>query len=297
MKNGVFFGQTRSLGVVLIGAFLVTLGVVTYPFISVLSLGQGIGNEGFVAGYAYLALALTASGLCILFYGATAVLTHWSIDGASENSSNPSVIAQVFATRRYLRLLMLSALAYGIFYAIASGIIVFQPAWNFSEVYHVGIPSLAVATCCGPVGETPEAVVYITQHLGLLLVPINLVLLVSISWLVGLNTSVATFALKFRTKNVELGWFGGIGAFIGLFTSCPTCAGLAIIAMLGGTGTLSAAFFLGPLQTFLIGLSVPMLVATPIMVARSLRNLEGRTCDKPLASKNSRLDRSAHELG
>jgi len=261
---------------------MVTLGMVTSPVITSLSLAQGIGSESLVLGYADLALSLIVFGLCILFYDATTILTNRPTGKMSENpSSKSSIIANVFATRRYSRLFLLSALTYGIFYAVASGIIVFQPAWNFSEVYHVGIPSFAIATCCGPVGETPEAVVYVTQHLGIVLVPINLVLLFSISWLVGLNTSVATFALRFRTKNVELGWFGGIGAFIGLFTSCPTCAGVAIIAMLGGTGTISAAFFLGPLQTFLIGLSVPMLVATPIMVARSLRNLEGRTCDKP----------------
>ncbi len=282
MKSGLSSGQTRSLNVALLGAVMVTLGMVTSPVITSLSLAQGIGSESLVLGYADLALSLIVFGLCILFYGATTILTNRPTGKMSENpSSKSSIIANVFATRRYSRLFLLSALTYGIFYAVASGIIVFQPAWNFSEVYHVGIPSFAIATCCGPVGETPEAVVYVTQHLGIVLVPINLVLLFSISWLVGLNTSVATFALRFRTKNVELGWFGGIGAFIGLFTSCPTCAGVAIIAMLGGTGTISAAFFLGPLQTFLIGLSVPMLVATPIMVARSLRNLEGRTCDKP----------------
>ncbi len=282
MKSGLSSGQTRSLNVALLGAVMVTFGMVTSPVITSLNLAQGIGSESLVLGYADLALSLIVFGLCILFYGATTILTNRPTGKMSENpSSKSSIIANVFATRRYSRLFLLSALTYGIFYAVASGIIVFQPAWNFSEVYHVGIPSFAIATCCGPVGETPEAVVYVTQHLGIVLVPINLVLLFSISWLVGLNTSVATFALRFRTKNVELGWFGGIGAFIGLFTSCPTCAGVAIIAMLGGTGTISAAFFLGPLQTFLIGLSVPMLVATPIMVARSLRNLEGRTCDKP----------------
>ncbi len=281
MKNGVFFGQTRSVSVTLLGAFFVTLGVVTYPFISVLSLEQGIRNEGFVVGYAYFVIALTASGLSVLFYGATSVLTNWSVDEASENSSTPSVIAQVFSKRRNLRLFLLSAFAYGIFYAIASGIIIFQPAWNLSEVYHVGIPSLAVATCCGPVGETPEAVVYVTQHLGVLLVPINLVLLFLLSWLVGLNASLAAFALSFRTGHIGLGWFGGIGAFIGLFTSCPTCAGLAIIALLGGTGTLSVAFFLGPLQSLFVGLSIPILVASPIMSMRSLRRLEGRACPRP----------------
>jgi hypothetical protein len=280
MKNGVFFGQTRSLSVAILGAFFVTLGVVTYPFIFVLNLEQGIRNEGFVVGYAYFAVALTASGLCILFYGVTSVLTNWSVDDASENPSTPSVIAQVFSKRRNLSLFLLSAFAYGIFYAIASGMIIFQPAWNLSEVYHVGIPSLAVATCCGPVGETPEAVVYVTQHLGVLLVPINLVLLFLLSWLVGLNASLAAFALSFRTRHIGLGWFGGIGAFIGLFTSCPTCAGLAIIALLGGTGALSVAFFLGPLQTLFVVLSIPILVATPILSARSLHGLEARACSR-----------------
>ncbi len=282
MKKGMFSGQTRLLKVTSLGAFIVTMGVVPYPVITTLSNARGIGNEGLVVDYAYLALTLTASGLCILFYGATAVLTNWSIGKTSEDpSSNSSIIAQAFGKQRYSRLLLLSALVYGVFYAFASGIIVFQPAWNFSEVYHVAIPSLAVATCCGPVGETPEAVVYVTQHLGLLLVPINLLLLFSISWLVGVNASFAAFALSFRTRKIGLGWFGGMGAFIGLFTSCPTCAGLAIIALLSGTGALSAAFFLGPLQTLFVGLSIPILVATPIMSARSLHNIEGRACPRP----------------
>jgi len=281
MKNGVFSGQPRLLKVAFLGAFVMTLGVVMYPVISVQILAQGIGDQSVVVGYAYLAFALIASGLCILFYGATAILTNWSTGATPENPScKNSVIAQVFAKRRYSWLLLLSGLVYGIFYALASGIMVFQPAWNLSEVYHVGIPSLAVATCCGPVGETPELVVYVTQHLGLNLVPINLLLLFSISWLVGLNASFAVFALSFRTRNIGLGWFGGIGAFIGLFTSCPTCAGLALIAMLGGTGILSAALFLGPLQTLFVGLSVPILVATPVLSARSMQNLETRACPR-----------------
>jgi hypothetical protein len=281
MKNGVFSGQPRLLKVAFLGALVMTLGVVMYPVIYIQSLAQGISDQSVVVGYAYLAFALTASGLCILFYGATAILTNWSTSATPENpSSKNPIIAQVFAKRRYSRLLLLSALVYGIFYALASGIIVFQPAWNLSEVYHVGIPSSAVATCCGTVGETPEMVVYVTQHLGLDLVPISLLLLFSISWLVGLNASFAAFALSFRTRNIGLGWFGGAGAFIGLFTSCPTCAGLAFIAMLGGTGILSAALFLGPLQTLFVGLSVPILAATPILSARSMQNLETRACPR-----------------
>ena len=112
-------------------------------------------------------------------------------------------------------------------------------------------------------------------------VAVNLLLLFSISWLVGLNASFAAFALSFRTKNIGSSWIGGAGAFLGLFSSCPTCAGLAIIALFGGTGTLSAAFFLGPLQALFVGLSIPILIGAPIMSARSLRNLEGQGCPRP----------------
>jgi hypothetical protein len=281
MKSGLSSRQIRSLKVASLGALSVTLGMVTSPVITSLNLAQGIGGESLVLGYAYFVLTLIVFGLCMLFYGATKVLTTWSTSETSENpSSKSSIIAKVFATRPHSRLLLLSALVYSIFYAIASGIIVFQPAWNFSEVYHVGIPSFAIATCCGAVGETPEAVVYITQHLGLLLVPVNLVLLFSLSWLVGLNTSFAAFALSSRNRNIGLGWFGGLGAFIGLFTSCPTCAGLAIIVLLGGTGTLSAAFFLGPFQTLFVALSIPILVATPVMSVRSFGRIEAQACSK-----------------
>ena len=272
-------GRVRSLEIVFLGTVLVILGITTYPIIFASNIAGGSGGEGLLVGYAYLALGLTGVGSCVLFYGATNTLTKWSMN---ETSGKPSPIsstaATVFAKGRYSRLFLASSLVYGVFYAFASGILVFQPAWSFSEVYHVAIPSMVVATCCGPVGETPEAVVYLTHHVGFLFVPINILLLFSLSWLVGLNASFAAFSLRFRTKNFGLGWFGGIGAFIGLFTSCPTCAGLAIIALLGGTGTLSASFFLGPLQTLFVVVSIPTLVATPLLSARSLHNLDGRSC-------------------
>jgi hypothetical protein len=276
---------TRSLEFMFLGALLVILGFTTYPIIAALEFAGRIGTEGFVVGYAYFALGLIILGLIVLFYGATNALTNWSTGETSGTiSSISSTIATIFARPRYSRLLLASSLAYGGFYALASGVVVFQPAFSFSEIYHVQIPSLAIATCCGPVGETPEAVVYLTQHLGLLLIPINLLLVFSISWLVGLNASLATFSLSTRTKKMGLGWFGGIGAFIGLFTACPTCAGFAFLAMLGGTGSLSAAFFLGPLQTLLVGLSIPILAATPIVSARSICKLEGRACVNPQSS-------------
>jgi len=270
-------GVPMSL-MVFLGAFLVVLGFTTYPLIAALNPTETVSGEGLVMSYAYFALSLDIFGLFLLFYAATNVLTNLSIDEASGTPSISGIFAAAFVRSRYSRLLLVSSVVYGIFYAFASGIIVFQPAFSFSEVYRVGIPSLAVATCCGPVGQTPQVVAYITQHLGLLLIPINLLLLFSISWLVGLNASFASFVLSLRAKNARIGWVGGIGAFIGLFTSCPTCAGLAAVSLLSGAGTFSASFFLGPFQTMLIVVSIPVLIAAPLVSARSLRNSNGRSC-------------------
>jgi hypothetical protein len=267
------------LATVLLGALFVILGLTTYPFVATLNLSERVGGEGLVVNYAYFVLSLEVLGLCILFVGATNVLTNWSKGEASGASSSIlGILAAAFARSRYPRLLLVSSFAYGAIYAFASRIIVFQPALSFSDLYHVGIPSLAVATCCGTIGETPQFVMLVTQHLGLILVPLNLLLLFSISWLVGLNASFASFALSFRRKNPGIGWVGGFGAFIGLFTSCPTCGGLAIISLLGGTGTLSASFFLGPLQAVFVIVSIPILAATPMVTARWLRGIEARAC-------------------
>ena len=279
MTSQLAFRRTRSLWIVLLGIFLVTFGFTTYPVMAALNLDGEIGSEVFVVIYAYFALALDIVGLCLLFSGLTNVLTRWPRAEASGTGSSLSgALAAPFVYRRYSRLLLASAFAYGLFYAFASGTVVFQPAFSFSEAYHVGIPSVAIATCCGPVGEAPQAVAYLSQHLGLFFIPVNLLLLFSISWLVGLNASFASFALSFRTENARIGWLGGTGAFIGLFTSCPTCAGLAIVSVLGGTGILSASFFLGSLRTIIVAISIPILVAVPLLSARSLNTFNGRNC-------------------
>ena len=279
MTSRPLSGRVPLLAIVLLAALLVILGFTTYPLVAALNPTEAVRGEGFVISYAYFAFGLDTLGLCILFYGATNVLTNWSAGEASgPPSSITGMVAAAFARSRYSRLLLASSFAYGTFYAFASGIIVFQPALSFSDVYHVGIPSVAIAACCGPIGETPQVVAYITQHLGLIFVPVNLLLLFSISWLVGLNASFASFVVSLRTKNARMSWFTGVGAFLGLFASCPTCAGLAIISLLGGTGALSVSFFLGPLQTVLLLVSVPILITTPLLSARSLLNLDGRAC-------------------
>lgn len=264
----------------LLGAAVFVAGLILDPMLSILLSGQRIEGQ-FDAASGYAALAMAIAGLSVLFAGATVILADRSMYQTSEGISSVfSTLSRVLSKRSYSRILLVSAALYGVLYSLASGIIVYDPALSFSTVYHVSIPSSAVATCCSGLGETPLAVVYLTEHVGLLLVPVNLLLLFSVSWLVGLNAALGAFVLSLRITNRGIGWLGGAGALAGLFTACPTCAGLAIFYILGGTGTLSVALLLGPLQTIFVGISIPMLVATPILSARSIRSFGGGVCTR-----------------
>jgi hypothetical protein len=278
-KTRLSSGLVRASLGTLAGVSVFVTGLVLDPVLSILSPHRWVEGQIDVR-FAYAALALVVIGLSILFTSATAILMTGL--GSETNESRASVFStlrMIFSEGIYSRVLLLSAVVYSFFYALASGIIVYNPSVNFSTVYHASIPSLAVATCCSPLGQTPLASVYLTEHVGLLLVPVNLLLLFSISWLVGLNVAFGVFVLRLRIDNRRIGWFGGIGAMAGLFTSCPTCAGLAIFSTLGGAGALSSALLLGPLQTLFLSLTLPMLVATPILSARSIRSLESRACN------------------
>ena len=274
--------QIRWMAGVLLGAAILAVGLILNPLLTILSSVSG-SEGGIDASFGYASLSLVIAGLCLSFGSATEILRVRSTiretgSMPSELSSSHLIISNILRSRIFL----LSAALYGIFYSLGSGIIVYDSSVNFSAIYHVSIPSSSIATCCSPLGQTPVAVAYLTEHLGLLLVPVNLVLLFSISWLVGINASLASFTFSLRVKSQGVGWLGMAGAMTGLFTSCPTCAGLAIFSVVGGTGALSAALFLGPLQALLIAVSLPILIATPILVIGLIRR-KALVCPVPRA--------------
>ena len=236
--------------------------------------------EGQVdASFAYTSLTLVVVGLCLMFTSATAILARRPNYHFSRNQTSIfSMLRNVFSKGTNSRVLLLSAVLYAIFFAFASGTIVYNPNVSFSLVYHASIPSSTVATCCASLGETPMVVVYLTEHLGLSLVPANLLLLFLVSWLVGLNVALTRFQFSLQRRKKLFGSFGGLGATLGLFSSCPTCAGLAVMSIVGGTSTLSASFFLGPLQLALVAVSIPVLVVSPILLVRFLRNNNCNEC-------------------
>ena len=188
------------------------------------------------------------------------------------------IIPYVLSVRRYRRYFVVSAALYGVFYAIITSMIVYQPTVDFASTYGVQVPSAQIIPIQGAPLFTPVITVYLVNHLGLLLIPLTTILLLNTSVLVGLNFALAGFAFDSRVRGAGRGWLGGIGAVVGLFTGCPTCAGLFFANFLGGTGAATFAALLGYYQPAFILLSIPVLLVAPYLTSRGLAKVFHEGC-------------------
>jgi len=211
-------------------------------------------------------------GLVSIIYGLHVLLhQEWRRqevgDGRSE--SKFSVLVRALCSRPYNILFPTSALLYGVLFALVSGVLVYQP--DLAEGLGT-TPSAFLVTCCDPLGQTPRLVIYLTSSLGLLLVPLNVLLLVGTSWMVGANVSLAVFAYRTKAVSGSLKWLGSFGATTGLLTACPTCASLLLLGAAGG-GDALAALLSSAQPALVIGTMFLLSVNLVLMTAR-LRIIE-----------------------
>jgi len=220
--------------------------------------------EGF-----FLLLLLTLTGIGFGFYR---LYRSQQLRVSTQGENNTKkIILTALSGSKYFTIFKFSTFAYGIFYAFITALIVYRPTEIFSQIYDVPVPSWQIVPCCGTPGYVPIFVAYITEHLGVMLVPINLILLLIVSTLFGLNSALAVYAFDNRPRSANASWFGGFGAITGLFTGCPTCAGTFFASMVG-LGATASALALAPLQAVFIGASIPLMLLTPILMARNIRN-------------------------
>jgi len=266
LRENTELGQ--AFRIFILGALAIFVLLVSYTLVV-----SRFPSLTFLENFAYANLLLTVIGLVGVAYGLLQILrveaSRLRIRGELP-SSTFSTIAYLSLEKGFARVSNLSALAYSLFFAFVSGTIVYQPWLRFSEVYGANIPSALIAVCCGAPGEFPRLILYLTEHVGLLIPPLNLILLFTISWLVGINMSLTLFAYKNRSQGVASGWLGSFGAITGLLTGCPSCAGLALTTILGGMGAVSIATALASLQPVFIAASIPVLLVTPILTSKGL---------------------------
>jgi len=183
-----------------------------------------------------------------------------------------TIIAVTTWNSKSRKIFVATFIVYGIFFSLSSGTLVYQPEVNFSYHYGAEIPSGFVAPCCDKPGYMPQVIIYLTEHIGLNVIPVNLVLQIIVSYLVGLNTSIAISAYTISKKGRGA---SSIGAIAGLFIACPTCAGTFLSVFIGTASGIALSIALVELQTFFIAISIPVLLITPYIMAKKLRNADG----------------------
>ena len=159
-----------------------------------------------VAFYILLVIAFGTIGLGLRRYQRKSA--------ATGNQTAISMICNSTISKNSMKVFIITFVIYGLFFSMTSGILVYQPEVIFSYHYGAEIPSAHITPGCGPLGYMPKIVAYLTEHIGIQVIPINLVLQVTVSYLVATNTALAVNAISITKKS---GGLGSVGAATGLF--------------------------------------------------------------------------------
>ena len=224
-------------------------------------------------GIAQLVIILTV--ICVIFgvYGICLVIN----SSAVVTQYDPSMLsytARIFRNRIYLKLFVMSSILYGLLFAYLSRILIYIPP-EVSLGNAINYPSFVLTVCCGSAGYFPMLTISLTENLSVLLIPLNLILVVSVSLLVGFNIALSVYAFQLARSHVgrKIYGFFTMGAFSGLFIGCPTCAG-TVIGSSFGIRYKSPVSVLAPFQTAFILMCLPILVLISFLLLRNIRNNE-----------------------
>jgi len=264
--------DSRKKGLIFLSVGVFSL-VLTFAFYSHLT-GQSGENLGILAqdlkSLALGVLVMTLASCVFIVYGLKNIFTWLQL--SSKPNSLMYCITNAFSNRKYWEIMIISAVFYAIIFGFLSQIFIFRPDVSFKQ-QGITIPSVSLVTCCNAPGYVPMLSIYITDHFVALIIPLNAILAVTVSGLVGFNVALVfyTFDLSRKARNAgRVSFLGSLGAAGGLFIGCPTCAGSLISEVLG-FGFVGSVSVLASFQTLFIVLALPVLILTPFFIARTIR--------------------------
>ena len=288
-----YIKEIASLPVItLVGASLVAVDIAFYSVVQASIPTLSAESSFLLDALAYLYFSVLIAAVLLSAFGLYKVLKQriLAVKKAEEIPYNiGSIIPYIFTEKGVAKIFIIAVILYGMFYSFVTSMIVYMPDVKFSEVYNAIIPSVIISPCCGPPGQIPVLVGYLTENIGFLILPLTLLTLVIVSGLVALNVSLTYYAWKNRPSISKQNWSAGLGAAIGLFTGCPTCAGLFLANIVGGAGATTLALSMAPFQFLIIAITIPVLLITPYMVLGNIAKALGGSCIRISKERNKAL--------
>jgi hypothetical protein len=267
LKSALWFRQSGpQIRAIVFGTTLVTGALIYFQMLSNL-IPVGTRNSILLSESGYAVVALLLTGLALSIWGSTRLLTRIGLDSSLISSPTIRTMSAAIRETPYSLAFAFSATAYGIIFGLTSGTLVYQPGVIFSGTYGVSVPSIVEVVCCASFGQMPQFVIYLTQSLALLVIPTNVILLLTVSWLVGLNIAVTIYAIRNGPRSERIQLMSGFGSFIGLFAACPTCASFFLLTVVGITGAESLALSLASFQGIYAGTGILILILAPILAS------------------------------
>lgn len=267
-----------GLGEAILGLLLIAFPLQTYSvYVNSIPVFSN-SSLSLLEPLAYLVLTSTLSGILVVVLGIRRLLNVLRLG----NVSGPATlltVAKVMSEERYKRIMVAATILYGLFFAVVSGTVVYRPMENFAQEYLVQAPSAVIAVCCGSTGLIPVLTVFLTNQLGLLVIPANILILAAVSALVGLNATLIVSEYHNRPYGASGRWLLGLGAFTGLFTACPTCAGLFFSALVVGLGS-SALLILPSTQLYFVIATILVLIGGVYLSTRMLGQAVLTHCER-----------------
>jgi hypothetical protein len=262
--------RTRGVKVALLSSLSLISIFVIYSGLTSPQDDQSLRVSSRLMNLASIVLFWTFVSIPICIYGIYLIFKAETARASSSGSLLGSYLMFTFNDIKYWRVIAISSVLYWIGFAFLSQILIYEPT-NGDGIM---APSLMVTPCCNLPGYVPMLSVYLTEYFTILIIPINFVLSIAISILVGFNVSLmASFFSMSRSqnKNKKLSVVSGIGITAGLFVGCPTCAGSLVSLFIGfGSGVAVAA--LAQFQTLFLLVSIPALVISPFIASKLIKN-------------------------
>jgi hypothetical protein len=263
--------RNSGIRIVFLGLFPLVLTFIIYGRLTTPSGEQPVMITPYLMNLANAVLIIIFLSLLFVGYGIYRIFKAEQRLKTNTNSLM-SYITAAFLDNKYWKVMAISAIIYGIFFGFLSQIFIYRYDISFSE-QGITVPSVNVIPCCNMPGYVPMLTVFPTDHFLIMIIPINIILAVIVSVLVGFNISLTLYAFNLeKAQNIKrVSFVGSVGAISGLFVGCPTCAGSLFSILLGySLGTTMAV--LAPFQTLFILISIPSLILAPFLIGRRIRS-------------------------
>lgn len=263
--------RNSGIRIVFLGLFSLILTFIIYGRLTTPSGEQTVMITPYLMNLANAVFTIIFLSMLFVGYGIYRIFKAEQRLKANTNSLMFYITA-AFLDNKYWKVMAIFAIIYGIFFGFLSQIFIYRYDIPFSE-QGITVPSVNVIPCCNMPGYVPMLTVFPTDHFLIMIIPINIILAVIVSFMVGFNISLTLYAFSLEkaqnTKRVSS--VGSIGAISGLFVGCPTCAGSLFSMLLGySVGTTMAV--LAQFQTLFILISIPSLILAPFLIGRGIRS-------------------------